>query len=339
MNGIILLLASIATLAQVNADAETAGARSCPGGYRHEETYDSGRYWYECKDGQAIPRGCLAENGRRFEVQETFDTQDHRMQCVLDADGYLAILYKSCMFQGQERELNERFDDGKVWYTCKKDGSTVRRSAIGCVEESQQILFGERVTKDEFVYTCKKGGQGTRAEMAISGCYHDGRKYTFGETYDSDRFTYTCTDKGGKIVGCFHNGQRLKSSDSLHENDILWKCKVDDQKTAMVARGCIQLENGVEIEKKFDCYWVEGEAPTSQYEMTCKHDPEKNTALKIQLRCQYQGPEGTFRADPGCYVKVNDMFVGCEKDESSGRLQTRIFNQEKPDPSTGLRQC
>jgi len=39
--------------------AESSG-KACPGGYSHGTQMDIGRYWYECRDGQVIPKGCLA---------------------------------------------------------------------------------------------------------------------------------------------------------------------------------------------------------------------------------------------------------------------------------------
>jgi len=278
----------------------------------------------------------LAESGARVEVQETFDSGDTRMQCVLDADGYLAILSKSCLFQGTEYNVHERYNDDKIWYTCKKDGPGVRTGAIGCVDDGRTMAFKETTTKDDLVYTCKKGGRG--AELHITGCYKDDRKLAFGETYESEALWYTCTQKGFVISGCYHGGQRFMDGDQVHDNDALLKCKVDGELTALVPDGCIQHdENGVETLKKFGCYWTEGTEPY-KYEMTCKLDSDRNTAVKVQIRCHYKGPDGAFSVEAGCYERGNGISVGCIKDDSTGRLETRIFN-EKPDPSTGLRQC
>jgi len=91
-----LLVAAFASI----TFAESSGMRQCPGGYSHGTQMDIGRYWYECRDGQVIPKGCLAEDGHRVEIDATFDNAKYRMQCVLGSDGFLTVVYKACMLQG-----------------------------------------------------------------------------------------------------------------------------------------------------------------------------------------------------------------------------------------------
>lgn len=332
---LIFSLTIIAFTNLVNCD-DTPGRRWCPGGYQHGTQFEIGKYWYECEDGQVVPKGCLSDTGRRVLVQETYDAQDTRMQCVLDGDGYLAILYKSCVYNNREYQVNERWDDGRVYYECQKSASAIGGAPIGCVDEGRQIEFDERVAKGDSVYSCRKSTNG-KVEMAITGCVKNGVKYTIGETYEGGKFWYTCTDSGSKVIGCIHDGLRLKDGDQYHENDVIYQCKVNDENTMAVAMGCVQRSNGLEEEKKFGCFWTEGDAPY-QYENTCKYDHDRNLAIKIQTRCQYKAEQGIFRVEPGCYTRANGLAVGCVKD-NDGRLQTKTFPEDKLDTSLGLRDC
>lgn len=292
---------------------------------------------YECKDGQVVPKGCLSDSGHRVEVQDTFDTSEHRMQCVLGSDGYLTILYKSCVANGREREVNDRWDDGQTWYSCQKDGNAVRSVPIGCIHEGRQLAFDDRVAKGDAVYSCKKSVSG-KPEMGVTGCAKNGNKFTVGEAAESGKLWYTCTDSGWKPTGCVHGNARLKDGDQFHEGDVLYQCTVNGDKTGPVAAGCLMRENGFEVEKKFDCFWTEGDAPY-QYEYTCKYDSSRNLALKVQTRCSFKSSQGIFRVEPGCYVTGNGVAVGCIKDYSTGKLETKMFMSGNVDSSMGLRQC
>jgi hypothetical protein len=130
---------------------------------------------------------------------------------------------------------------------------------------------------------------------------------------------------------------RLSDGDQYWQDNVIYQCTVNDEKTGPVAYGCLMNENGVETKKKFGCFWTEGDAPY-QYEYTCKYDKERNTALKIKIRCSYKSSDGIFRVEPGCYTKTDTLGVGCVKD-SSGDLTTRVFPADKLDSSLGLRDC
>jgi hypothetical protein len=330
-------LCLITSIVCYKAAVRAEDARSCPGGYQHGETFETGRYWYECRDGQRVPKGCLSDSGSRVEVQDTFDTDQNRMQCVLGADGYLTILYKSCVYQGREYEVNGRWDDGQIYYVCKKDNSAVHPQAIGCVFENRQMEFEDRVAKGEKVLTCKKVQSG-RVDMAVTGCARDGSKFNIGETATSDTMWYTCTDSGWKEIGCVHQGVKLRDGDTFRADSVLYKCVVNDGKTGPQPYGCITRNNGVEEDKKFDCTWTEGDDPY-KYEYKCVYDSYKNTAVKVPLRCRYHQQQGSFNLEPGCYYKGNGIVVGCIKDYSTGLLQTKTFPEDSLDTSLGLREC
>lgn len=329
----LLLAASCAS----NAFADDSG-KKCPGGYNDGATMDIGRYWYECRNGQVIPKGCLSEDGRRVDVDSTFDTSKYRMQCVLGSDGFLTVVYKACMLNGAEHDVDSQWDDGVAYFTCVKEGNNVRVITLGCVDQGKPMKLDERVAKGDFIFQCKKATDGT-PKMNKVGCVHEGRKYNIGETYEGPKFWYTCTDSGSKIVGCMYESHRLQDNDHFTKDDMMYTCKVDGDDTDFVPFACLQREeNGASIERKIGCSWVEGHG-SEAYEYTCKSD-NSNKASKVQTQCVYRSSQGVFKLQPGCAQLAESIVVGCRQDSSSGHLQIETFGGDKINhlPS-GLRKC
>jgi len=145
----------VAAFACAIAD-ESSGNRKCPGGYSHGTQMDIGRYWYECRDGQVVPKGCLAEDGHRVDVDATFDTKSYRMQCLVGQDGFLSVVYKACMLQGAEHDVGSQWDDGVAYFTCVKEGDNVRVITLGCVDQGKPMKLDDRVAKGDFVFSMQK---------------------------------------------------------------------------------------------------------------------------------------------------------------------------------------
>lgn len=310
--------------------------KQCPGGYADGTQMDIGRYWYECRDGQVVPKGCLADDGHRVDIDATFDTGKYRMQCVLGQDGYLTLTYKACIFEGAEHDVGSQWDDGVAFFTCVKEGENVRVITLGCQDQNKPLKLDERVAKGDFIYQCKKATDGT-PRMNKVGCVHEGRKYNIGETYEGPKFWYTCTDSGSKIVGCMYESHRLRSGDHFTKDDMMYSCKVDDDRTDFVPFACLQREeNGAAIERKVDCSWVEGHG-SEAYEYTCKADSGK--VAKVQTQCVYRAPQGVLKLKPGCVQLAETIAVGCRQDTGSGRLQIETFSADQIDNLPGLRQC
>lgn len=311
--------------------------KQCPGGYADGTQMDIGRYWYECRDGQVIPKGCLAEDGHRVDVDATFDTAKYRMQCVKGQDGFLTVVYKACMLQGGEHDVGSQWDDGVAFFTCVKDGNNVRVITLGCVDQGKPMKLDDRVAKGDFIFQCKKATDGT-PKMNKVGCVHEGRKYNIGETYDGPKFWYTCTDSGSKIVGCMFESHRLSDGDHFTKDDMMYSCKVNGDNTEFVPFACLQKEeNGASIERKVGCSWVEGHG-SEAYEYMCKSD-SSNKATKVQMQCVYRSSKGVFKLQPGCVQLAESIAVGCRQDTSSGKLQIETFNADKIDNLPGLKQC
>jgi hypothetical protein len=256
-----------------NVVADSSGNRQCPGGYAHGTQIDMGKYWYECRDAQMVPKGCLSEDGRRVEVGSTYDTKDYRVQCVLGSDGFLTTIYKACVLKGGEHDVGSQWDDGSATYTCVKEGNNVRVIMLGCVDQGRPMKFDERVAKGDFMYQCKKAGDGTPTLNKV-GCVKDGRKYNIGETVLGDKFWYTCTDSGVKVVGCMFQSQKLLSGDHFTSGDAMYECKVTVGSAHFEAFACVSHTGGSAIERKVGCFWSEGDI-----EYTCKDEGNNNLAI------------------------------------------------------------
>jgi len=310
-----------------------AGNRQCPGGYSHGSQMDVGRYWYECNNGQMIPKGCLTEEGRRVETDRTFDNKDYRMQCVMGSDGYLTVIYKACVLNGAEHDVNSQWDDGNAYYTCVKDGSNVRVSMLGCMDQGRTTKFDERVAKGDFIYQCKKSTDGT-PRMQKVGCIQDGQKYNIGEPFSGSKFWYTCTDSGSKVVGCMFESQRLRDGDHFTRDDMMYACKVTEQGADLEPFACLARdENGAAVERRVGCFWVEGE-----FEYTCKAGSD-NRVSKAKTQCVYRGPRGGYiKIQPGCITLAEDVAVGC-KDLGSGSFRLETYSADQIDRISGLGRC
>lgn len=309
---------------------------NCPGGYTQGQQVTIGRYWYECQNGKMEPKGCLDEDDKRVDAGSSFDTKtkEHRMQCVLGADGYLTVIYQACLRDGQERQVGTQWDDGKAFYICRKDGpNTLRTTMLGCVDQGRRVQFDDKVAKGDFSYQCRKSADGTPI-MNVVGCVKDGRKLAIGETYDDASFWYTCTTTGVKIVGCMHDGQRLKDGDRYTRDDVEYRCAVDGENTGVLPFSCLQRDaGGAVIERRIGCTWEEG-----GFEWTCRREPDNKTATKVQKRCNYKSAQGSLQMEPGCFHEIGQTVVGCKR-TSDGSLALVTAPAGSADRLSGLRQC
>lgn len=333
----LISLFLVAAFACAFAD-ESSGNRKCPGGYSHGSQMDIGRYWYECRDGQVVPKGCLADDGHRVDVDATFDTKQYRMQCVLDHDGFLSVVYKACMLQGAEHDVGSQWDDGVAYFTCVKEGDNVRVITLGCVDQGKPMKLDDRVAKGDFIFQCKKATDGT-PKMNKIGCVQDGHKYLIGETFEGPKFWYTCTDSGAKIVGCMYESHRLLDGDHITMGDMMSTCKVNGENTDFEPFACLQREeSGASIERKVGCSWVEGRG-SEAYEYTCKVDSSKKVS-KVQVQCVYRASQGVFKLAPGCATLALGTTVGCLQDSASGKLRIETYGADTINQlPSGLRQC
>jgi len=332
---IFLIVAAFLTANAFPADEFSSGKRqkrqSCPGGYSDGTRVDIGRYWYECRNGQVIPKGCLSEDGRRVDTDDTFDSKQARMKCVMGSDGYLTVVFSSCMHQGSSRDIGSQWDDGVAYFTCTKEGANVRVVTLGCVDQGRPLKLDDRVAKGDFVYQCNKGGDGA-PKLNKVGCVFEGRKHNIGESFDGSKSWYMCTENGPKVQGCMHQSHRMETNDRITKGDMAYNCKVNADDTEFVPYACIATDGGSTLEKKPGCFWVE-----DSYEYTCKEDG--SNLSKVQTQCFYDSDHGSFKVQPGCIAQADTVAVGCLQDSSSGKLTLQTYSVDNMDNIPGLRKC
>jgi len=321
---------------------------TCPGGYSEGTTIDIGSYWYECHQGVVVPKGCLTEDRARIDIQETYDYQGYRRQCVIDTQSQLTLIYKSCVYNGREYQIGSSWDDGKSYFTCSKPSASqnfLRIESSGCLDQNRKIDLDDKVVKDDqIVYKCQKNSQGIPTLTAWGCAGKDGRQYATGESFDYGQFWYMCTANGDKVytktVGCLHESRRLSSNDRYTVDDVIYECNVDDENTEVRPSGCVQRsETGAKIERRLGCFWIEGQPPY-QYQMTCKHDKDSKLALKVVTKCVYKVTQGSYVVEPGCYSIADRTAIGCVRDGDQVNIRSfQVDENGQVNAPNGLRQC
>jgi hypothetical protein len=324
----------------------TEGANGdCPNGLANGAQFERGRGVYECQNGNIVPKACVADDLKQVPVGSTVDRKEYRLKCALGSDGSLSIDAIACLHQGMEHKLDEEFEDGSNFYTCKKgDNNDLKVIVAGCVDQGRRVALNDKITKDDFELTCN-GTVNNGARLMPSGCVKEGKTYGAGQTFESGRFFFTCTRTGSeklavKASGCVNNGQHINDGDRFTEADVIYECIIENGKTEIRTVACAQRdERGEVVERRLGCTWVEGQEPF-QYEWACQSDPATNSAKKVQVRCNYKVGGGVYNIEPGCYRVIDKSAFGCSKDGAGLRLQNFQGDQaEKSAQGAGLHAC
>jgi len=327
------------------APAMDGSKGDCPGGLSNGAQLERGRFFYECRDGNIVPKGCLAEDLKHIEIGSTTDKKTFRLQCTLGSDGLLALEPVACLHQGSEHKVDTQWEDGSNFYTCKKgDNNDLRSVNSGCVDQGKRIPLNEKVTKDELTFVCNETVN-NGARLMPAGCVKDGKQYNVGDSFEAGKGWFNCTRTGrekvsAKAAGCVANGKRLNDGDRYTENDVITECTVDAGKPSTRTVACAQRDDKGEIvERRLGCTWVEGQEPF-QYEWACQHEAATDSAKKVQVRCNYKVGGGVYNIEPGCYRVIEKSAFGCLKEGSGLKLQSfQGDNAEQSATGAGLHAC
>jgi hypothetical protein len=349
MNGKLIVCFTVAFVAQIFGaplDMDQPNLGDCPDGSPNGAQLERGRFFYECRNGNFVPKGCMTEDLKKITVGQTADKRHYRVECKLGSGDLLSLEAIACLHQGRDHKIDEQWEDGANYYTCKKDGADLRTVNLGCLDQGKRVPLKEKVVNGEFVTVCNETVN-NGARMMQVGCVKEGRQYNTGESFEFAKFWYNCTRTGTekvstKMSGCVANGKRLNDGDRFFDNDVIYECRIDSStKGELVTAGCVQRdERGEVVERRLGCTWVEGQAPF-QYELACQQDPATNSAKKVPVRCNYKVGGGVYNIDPGCYRLVEKAAFGCQK-ESTGSLKLQSFqgqDAERAATSAGLRLC
>lgn len=319
------------------------GNGDCPGGLQNGALLERGRFFYQCRDGNVVPKGCLADDLKHLEIGSTTDKKTYRQQCVLGSDGLLALEATACLHQNSEHKIDSQWEDATNFYTCKKgDNNDLKTVNAGCMDQGKRVNLNDKVAKDDFVFICNETVN-NGAHLMPAGCVKDGKQYNVGDSFENGKFWFNCTRTGREKVavkasGCVINGKRLNDGDRVTANDVILECAIDNTKTDIRTVGCAQRDDKGEIvERRLGCTWVEGAEPF-QYEWACQADGD--SAKKVQVRCNYKVGSGVYNIEPGCYRTIEKSAFGCSKEGSSLKLQSfQGDNAEKSAQGAGLHAC
>jgi len=315
----------------------------CPGGLTNGAQLERGRFFYECRSGQIVPKGCLTDDLKHIEIGSTFDRKAYRLTCTLNGD-LLAVEPTACLHQGQEHKVDQQWEDSTNFFTCKHDGDSLKTVNQGCVDQGKRVNLNEKITKDDLLMVCNETVN-NGARLMAAGCVKDGHQYNAGDSFEVGKFWYNCTRTGrekvaAKPAGCVNNGKRLNDGDRFFDQDVIYECRVDAAKQEMMTVGCAQRdEKGEIVERRLGCTWVEGTEPF-QYEWACQHDAATNSAKKVQVRCNYKVGGGVYNIDAGCFRTIEKAAFGCLKEGSGLKLQSfQGDNAEQAAQGAGLHAC
>jgi len=337
---VLCLLAASAVFAFPAENQPSAGG--CPGGYAEGAEIERGRLIFVCQGGQVQPKGCIAEDLSRLSIGGNYDTKQYRSKCELKGSD-LSYEIVGCLSNGQEHKVDQQWEDGANFYTCKTDGARLKIENLGCVDGGKRVNKKDTVVKGDSQYTCEETVNGG-SKLVQSGCVKDGKTVSAGDSFESGKVWYNCTRIGlekvqAKIAGCVANGKRLNDGDRYPDADVIYECNVDAGQQTVRAIACVQNEGGSIVERRLGCTWVEGSEPF-QYEWACQHDAAANSAKKVQVRCNYKVGGGVYNIEPGCFRVVDKAAFGCVKEGNGLKLQSfQGANAEQAASGAGLHAC
>jgi hypothetical protein len=338
ISSMLICLLAASTAFAFPADSSSGG---CPGGYADGAEIERGRLIFVCKGGQVVPKGCIAEDLTRLSIGGNYDTKQYRMKCQTGSDGQLSYGPSGCLVGGNEHKVDETFDEGANFYKCTKDGDVLKVTVLGCVDGGKRVNLKDSITKDNAMLSCEETVN-NGAKLLPAGCVKEGKQYKAGETFEDGKFWFNCTRTGrekvvAKPAGCVFDGKRLNDGDRYTDSGIFYECMADQMTTR--ATGCAQTDGGNVVERRLGCTWVEGTAPF-QYEWQCKNSADGKSAVKEQVRCNYNVGGGVYNVDPGCFRAVDKGVVGCSKEGTTLKLQAfEGENAEKSATGAGLKSC
>jgi len=334
INSMILCLLAASTVLAAPATGTLGG---CPGGYAEGAEIERGRLIYVCQAGNIVPKGCIAEDLSRISIGANFDKTQYRLKCQLQSDGSFSFEPVGCLQNGQEHKVDETWDNGNNFYTCKQDGAGLRIINVGCVDGGKRVNLNEKVTKADGLYVCNETVNGG-SKLILGGCAKDGKTYNPGDSFDDGKAWYNCTRTGRekvstKIAGCIQGGKRLNDGDRYLDNGVFLECLIENARATNRVVACAQNDGGTTVERRVGCTWVEGQAPL-QYEWECRKDGE--SAKKVQVRCNYNVGGGVYQIAPGCYRNIDKGVAGCTAGET---MKLDQYADEKAAQSAGLHAC
>jgi len=120
-----------------SAPFENGHFGDCPDGSPNGATIERGRFFYECRNGAILPKGCMSDDLKHLDIGQTSDKKLYRIKCVLNGE-ILSMEPSACLQFGNEHKIDEQWEDQTNFYTCKKEGTALRTINLGCLDRGKR---------------------------------------------------------------------------------------------------------------------------------------------------------------------------------------------------------
>ncbi|KAL3069795.1 hypothetical protein niasHT_033372 [Heterodera trifolii] len=205
-----------------------------PQWFANGDQIERGIVWYECQKGKLVTQGCIDENGKRLQLNGTYQSGRYRMKCMPFGENARRQVI-GCVPDGQ---LDKTYMPGESWVDSEKQiwWQCVLENAWlgGCVDEASgnRLNVGDAIDRNLTTYECQhKHFDGFR--MVPIGCIFDGTRYSVGLYWQDDDFVFYCKlqqDDAGteaassSCIECILRNQRLFNEDHEFQDEHAKKC-------------------------------------------------------------------------------------------------------------------
>ncbi|KAH7723293.1 Protein F42A8.1 [Aphelenchoides avenae] len=232
-----------------------------------------GKYWYECQNGELVPKGCFAENGDRVELNGRYVSNGYEIQCTQNAAGYLEFRFTGCSDGERVYHVGDTWENKErmYYFECRQDGPYVKVEVAGCVshDKSRRIPLGQQYDFGNYTYECQRKYNGS-IQLCSVGCIHNGEHIKVGEQFPDGDFLFYCKSTGGvcqKVcVGCQIRNKRLYNGDRIRRDNSVFQCLVRREKYGIKPVACVDDDG---VERVVGCRWNK-QAESSKVEQTCE---------------------------------------------------------------------
>ncbi|GMT14443.1 hypothetical protein PFISCL1PPCAC_5740, partial [Pristionchus fissidentatus] len=312
------------------------------------ERIDRGRYWYECRRGELVPKGCFNERQQRLSVGESFIQDEYEVTCDLSSQGFLKFKQSACVGpNGRKFRIGETWVDqtNTYYYECKSDGAYLRVSIEGCVHHDKRgkVKIGEKYDHGEYTYECQRKSSGA-VQMCSVGCLHQGQRFAIGEQWPDGDFVFYCDQKGGrcqkKCVGCQFRNKRLYDGDRYQKDQTVYQCHVRRDTYGHKPVACVSVDNdGTKVERVIGCRWYVQDS-VSKVEQSCHLDGEQAKIITEGCIYRHNGFD-TIWLVPNSYTIWNKpdgkpIGLAC-KPASNGALLSTFDADQASSQASGLK--
>uniref|UniRef100_A0A915L6C3 Abnormal cell migration protein 18-like fibronectin type I domain-containing protein n=1 Tax=Romanomermis culicivorax TaxID=13658 RepID=A0A915L6C3_ROMCU len=233
-----------------------------------------------------------------------------------------------CFINGQILYVGQMGHDDLYWFVCALDGKVTRVKNQGCSDGNGQIVEpGRNFTKKQAIFRCATFDETKRRDEIIAepvGCQWGDKNFDIGQdVLTNDGFWYVCRKSDDPnvmgtyldMVGCIKDGKKLKNGEPFDVQEFRVTCQAKplkndaDVKNLQASMSCLEYQKGQAISHPVGSMWTVVQSSSTgmdpvKYAVQCT---QENFRISIRtVKCVYDGPEGQYELENGCYRKFGD---------------------------------